>query len=161
MKLPSRPTTLALLVCALLLPSASALAQATRAETDRYIATNIGDPVQFQIFFADLKQAVQKHDAATVAALVSYPITINPRTKSAKRIRSAKAFIAGYDSIVTPHIAEVIEKQKYENLFVNYRGAMFGSGEVWVIGVCKDKECKQRDIRIETIQNTSGAKKHP
>lgn len=159
MRMFARLTALALFTCAILLPAAQA--QSSRADLDAAIANNVGQPATFQTFFSDLKQAVQRHDAAAVAALVSYPITVNPHTRSAKRVRTPKAFVASYDSIVTPHIADVIEKQKYEDLFVNYRGAMFGSGEVWVAGVCKDKQCKQSDIRITTIQNTSGAKKHP
>ena len=88
--------------------------------------------------------------------MVSFPITINPHTKTMMRIATPKAFVASYDKIVTPHIADVIEKQKYENLFVNYQGAMLGSGEIWIAGICKDKACTQSDIRIKTIQNTAG-----
>ncbi|MBS1798587.1 MAG: hypothetical protein JSS95_02045 [Acidobacteria bacterium] len=153
-----RLTALAVFACSVLPP---AQGQNSHADIEKSIAANISDPAKFQAFFADLKQAVQRHDAAAVAELVSYPITINPRTRSAKRIRTPKAFTAGYDRIITPHIADVIENQKYEGLFVNSRGAMLGSGEVWIGGICKDKQCKQTDIRIITIQNTSGAKKHP
>ncbi len=103
-----------------------------------------------------LQQAVQKHDAATVAALVSYPIDINPHTKKTLHIRTPETFIAQYDSIVTPHLADVIAKQKYSDLFVNYQGAMFGSGELWIAGICHDKTCSQTDIKIRTIQNTDG-----
>ena len=164
MKLRAHLTAVALLACATLLPPAAAQAQSTHADTrsdiDKSISDNIADPAKFQAFFADLKQAVQTHDADAVAALVSYPITVNPRTKAAKRVRTPKAFVARYDTIITPHIADVIEKQKYEDLFVSYRGAMFGSGEVWVGGICKGKVCTQSDIRIITIQNTNGTKKH-
>ena len=138
--------------------SVAALPQ-SRPDTDKAIETNIGDPVKFHEVFSGLQSAVEKHDAAAVAALVSYPITINPHTKKAMRIRTPQAFAASYDKIITPHIAEVIQKQKYEELFVNYQGAMFGSGEVWLTGICKDKACKQIDIEIKTIQNTSGKTK--
>jgi hypothetical protein len=36
---------------------------------------------------------------------------------------------------------------------------MFGTGEIWIAGICKDKECKQSDIKIKTIQNTAGKSK--
>ena len=163
MTLRSRLTAVALLADAMLLPPAQAQASHanTAADVDKSISDNIGDPAQFRTFLADLKQAVQKHNANAVASLVSYPMTVNPHTGSAKRIRTQKAFVTGYDSIITPHITDVIEKQEYQDLFVNYRGAMFGSGEVWVGGICKDRTCKQSDIRIITIQNTGAAKKHP
>ena len=139
----------------IMLLSAAALAQ-SRADIDKAIETNIGDPVRFHDVFTELQQAVAKHDAAVVAAMVSYPITINPHTNKAMRVRTPQAFVASYDKIITPHIAKVVEDQEYEQLFVNYQGAMFGSGELWLTGICKDKQCKQTDIRIKTIQNTAG-----
>lgn len=140
-------------------PSSEAVAPAPSASAiDQSIAANVGDPAKFRQFVTALKQDVQEHDAAAVAALISYPITINPRTKHAMRIRTPGAFISSYDSIITPHIAHVIERQKYEDLFVNYQGAMFGSGEIWIAGICKDKQCKQTEIKVKTIQNTSPKK---
>lgn len=152
-----RATTLCLI---LLLGSFAAprfsVAQSSRAEIDKAITTNIGDVAKFQAFFARLKQAIETQDAASVAAMVSYPITVNPHTKAALTLRTSQSFITQYAKIVTPHIAEVIQKQKYEDLFVNYQGAMLGSGEVWIAGICKDKTCKQSEIKIRTIQNTAG-----
>jgi hypothetical protein len=157
MKICARLTALALLTGAMLLPSATTHAQSSHPDIDKSISDNVGDPAKFQAFLADLKQAVQKHDADAVAVFVSYPITVNPRTKMARRVRTSKAFVASYDKIITQHIANVIKNQRYEDLFVNYQGAMFGSGEIWVAGICKDKECKQSDIKIRTIQNTNNA----
>ncbi len=139
--------------------SATALAQSTQADTDSRIKDMVGDPAKFQQMMASLQQAVAKHDAAAVAALVSYPITVNPHTRTAMNVSKSQTFIARYDKIMTPHIADVIEKQKYGDLFVNSQGAMFGNGEIWIAGICKDKECKQTDIRIKTIQNTAAKKK--
>lgn len=140
--------------CLILLPCLAA-AQNTQAQIDQSIQNNVGDPAKFQRVFSDLQQAVAKHDAAA-AALVNYPITINPGTSYAIRIRTLQAFIANYDKIITPFIADIIEKQKYENLFVNYQGAMFGDGQVWISGYCVDRDCKASDIRIKTIQSTPG-----
>jgi hypothetical protein len=126
---------------------------------DQSVATNIGDPAKLHEVMATLQQAARNHDAAAVAALVSYPITIDPHTPHAVTIRTPQAFIARYDQIVTPQIAQVIENQKYEDIFVNGQGAMLGDGEVWISGICKDSSCKQVDIRIRTIQNTAGKPK--
>jgi hypothetical protein len=30
---------------------------------------------------------------------------------------------------------------------------MFGRGQIWVNGVCKDKACNTRDVKIITIQH--------
>jgi hypothetical protein len=126
---------------------------------DQSVSANLGDPTKLREIIATLKQAVNRHDAAVVAAMVSYPITVNPHTPNAIRIRTPQDFVASYDKIVTPHIAKVVEDQKYEELFVNYQGAMFGTGELWLAGICKDKKCEQTDIKIKTIQNTSGKTK--
>jgi len=136
-------------------PTAQTTRHPDTAAIDHSIAANVGDPAKFRDVMATLQQAIHKHDAEAVAALVSYPITINPKTPRALTIRTPKEFGTHYDQIVTPHIAEVIENQRYEGLFVNYKGAMFGEGEVWIAGICKDKTCRQTDIRIRTIQTTS------
>ncbi|WP_051978765.1 hypothetical protein [Edaphobacter aggregans] len=153
MRIHPRLGRLAAPVLALLLATA-ALAQ-SRADVDKAIETNLGDPVKFHEAFTHLQQAVARHDAAAIAAMVSYPITINPHTNKAMRVRTPEAFAASYDKIITPHIAKVVKDQKYEQLFVNYQGAMFGSGEVWLAGICRDSACKQSEIRIITIQNTT------
>jgi len=46
-----------------------------------------------------------------------------------------------------------VKNQKYEDLFVNSHGVMFGSGEVWVNGLCKDNACKTLDVKVITIQH--------
>ena len=125
-------------------------------QIDQSISTNVGDPAKVREILATLQQSVQKHDSAAVAAIVSYPITINPHKPNALIIRTPKVFIERYDQIITPHIADVIENQKYEALFVNDQGAMLGDGEVWIAGICRDKTCSQTDIRIRTVQNTTG-----
>ncbi len=117
-------------VASLILLPCSAAAQNSRVQIDQSIQNNVGDPAKFQRVFSDLQHAVAKHDAAVVAALVNYPITINPGTSNVMYIRAAQAFIASYDKIITPSVADMIVRQKYENLFVNYRGAMVGDGQV-------------------------------
>jgi hypothetical protein len=118
------------------------------------IASNVGDPAKFRAVMTSLQQAVAKHDSNAVAALISYPVTINPGTRTPMRIRTPDAFVTSYDKIITPHIADVVKEQRYEDLFVNAQGAMFGNGEVWITGTCRDKTCTQTDIKIRTIQNT-------
>jgi len=159
MKTVGRLYSVVALTAAMLTQPAVTFAQSKQADIDSRIKGMVGDPEKFQQTMADLKQAVAKHDASAVAALVSYPITINPHTRTAMKIAKPQTFIARYDKIITPHIAEVIEKQKYQDLFVNDQGAMLGTGEVWIAGICKDKVCKQTDIKIRTIQNTAGTKK--
>ena len=148
---PARPAVAA--------PSPAPIHQPTAAEIDTAVAANIGEPAELRETISALQQAVQRHDAAAVAALVNYPITVDPRTPSALRIRTPQEFIAAYDRIVTPHLADIITGQQYDKLFVNYQGAMFGDGELWLSGSCRDEDCRQTDIKIRTIQNTDGKAK--
>jgi hypothetical protein len=160
MKLRTQLTRLLILTGLLL---SHALAQSSPAQSsndppnvDKTIDTMIGDNTHPEVrqLITDLQQAVARHDPAAVAALVRYPIHVKLHGKPTY-INTPKAFIKNYDNIVTPEIAAVIQNQKYETLFVNYQGAMFGEGEVWITGKCVDNTCKHPDVKIGTIQSTT------
>jgi hypothetical protein len=148
--------SLALIAGALLPPTLQA-AQTNLADLNKSIDLSVGDHVKVQQLLTTLQRAVAKHDAATVASLVHYPIKVNPGKKPFT-VKNEKAFIKNYDGIITHDIQDAIFKQKYEKLFVNSQGAMIGGGEVWITGFCRDKTCKQSDIKIGTIQDTKNLK---
>ena len=159
MTLRTQLASLLLIAGALLSPTllaAQAVPSATAA-LDKSIDLSVGDHVKVQQILTQLQQAVAKHNAPAVAALVHYPIKVNPGKKPFT-IKNEKAFIKDYDRIITADIQDAILKQKYENLFVNSEGAMIGDGEVWITGFCRDKSCKQSDIKIGTIQDTKNLK---
>jgi hypothetical protein len=147
--------SLTLIACTLL--PIAVQAQNSVADLDKSIDLQLGDHVRVHQLLTDLQQSVVQHNAAEVAALVRYPIKVNPG-RHPIMIRSPKAFIKDYDKIITPDIATVIEKQKYESLFINSQGAMLGDGEVWIASFCLDKGCKKTDIKIGTIQDTTNLK---
>jgi hypothetical protein len=146
-----------ILIAGVLLPPTLAAAQTSPTALDKSIDLSVGDHVKVQQLLTTLQQAVAKHDSAVVAALVHYPIKVNPGKKPFT-VKNERAFIKDYDGIITQDIAAAIFKQKYENLFVNSQGAMIGDGEVWITGFCRDKSCKQSDIKIGTIQDTKNLK---
>jgi hypothetical protein len=159
MTLRTQLASLLLIAGALLSPTLLA-AQATPSATaalDKSIDLSVGDHVKVHQILTQLQQAVAKHNAPAVAALVHYPIKVNPGKKPFT-IKNEKAFIKDYDRIITADIQDAILKQKYEALFVNSQGAMIGDGEVWITGFCRDKSCKQSDIKIGTIQDTKNLK---
>ena len=159
MTLRTQLASLLLIAGALLSPTllaAQAVPSATAA-LDKSIDLSVGDHVKVQQILTQLQQAVAKHNAPAVAALVHYPIKVNPGKKPFT-IKNEKAFIKDYDRIITADIQDAILKQKYEALFVNSQGAMIGDGEVWITGFCRDKSCKQSDIKIGTIQDTKNLK---
>ena len=139
------------------LATAAQTSTGSLAALDKSIDLSVGDHVKVHQLLTQLQAAVAKHDAPAVAALVHYPIKVNPGKKPFV-VKNEKAFIKDYDDIITHDIQDAIFKQKYENLFVNSQGAMIGGGEVWITGFCRDKSCKQSDIKIGTIQDTKNLK---
>jgi hypothetical protein len=153
--------SLVLIAGAFLRPTLAAAQTNTAATTttalDKSIDLSVGDHVKVHQLLTQLQAAVAKHDVSAVAALVHYPIKVNPGKKPFV-VKNEKAFIKDYDRIITHDIQDAIFKQKYENLFVNSQGAMIGDGEVWITGFCRDKSCRQSDIKIGTIQDTQNLK---
>ncbi|MDZ4046799.1 MAG: hypothetical protein U1E00_00395, partial [Pseudoxanthomonas sp.] len=114
----------------------------------------LGDHVRYEAVIRQFQQAVAANDAAAVAALVDYPFA-TVRDGQPLKIADAEAFVRDYDRIMTPPIAEAIKRQRYSELMVNYKGVMFGNGEAWVNGICKDDACKNVDVRVVALQPTS------
>lgn len=133
-------------------PAQTAAAPAADKAVDDAIDNALGDHARYRAVFDELQRAVAAKDAAAVAALVDYPLQTTVDGKKA-RIKDAAAFVAQYDKIVTPAIADAIVEQKYSELFVNYKGVMFGSGQVWLNGICKDNACKQAEVKVVAIQS--------
>jgi hypothetical protein len=159
MTIRTRLTSLVLIAGTVLSPTLTPAQNNSTAliALDKSIDLSVGNHIKVQQILTTLQQAVAKHDAATVASLVHYPIKVNPGKKPFT-VKNEKAFIKDYDGIITHDIQDAILKQKYENLFVNSQGAMIGDGEVWITGFCRDKSCKQSDIKIGTIQDTKNLK---
>ncbi|MBC7991490.1 MAG: hypothetical protein H7Y19_18180 [Luteimonas sp.] len=113
----------------------------------------LGDHAAYRPVIDAFQQAVAAKDAQAVSKLVDYPFTASIGGQRTK-IAAAEAFVAQYDRIVTPAIARAIGEQRYGSLFVNAKGVMFGRGEAWINGVCKDAACKNVDVRVVAIQPT-------
>jgi len=156
MNLRTRLAQLILISSVLLLPVLG-ISQTPTVDLDKSIDLSVGSHVKVQQLLTNLQQAVAQHNPAAVAALVHYPIKVNPG-KHPITIKSPKAFIKDYDRIITADISSVILKQKYDALFVNSQGVMLGDGEVWITGFCQDKNCRSSDIKIGTIQDTKNLK---
>ena len=137
----------------LLLGSTPALAQ-TVEDVNSSIETVLGDHTRYEEAFDTLQAAVAAHDADMVSDLVSYPITVT-ESGEAVTLDGPEAFIAQYDTIMTDEITKAVLEQKYETLFVNAQGVMFGDGQVWLNGICKDDACSDFDVKIITIQSTA------
>ncbi|HEY4203034.1 MAG TPA: hypothetical protein VGM83_20985 [Devosiaceae bacterium] len=136
---------------------AAALAQTVSAqsvaETNQAIDNILGDHAPYEAAIKALQMDLAASDLQAVADLVSYPITVTIGGKRHK-VASATDFLRNYKAIFTPAITKAVLEQHYETLFVNDQGVMFGKGEVWLNGICKDTACTTFDVKIVTIQAT-------
>ena len=132
-------------------PSYAADPAADQAVNDS-IDSNLGDHTRYQAVIQELQAAVAADDAAKVASLVQYPIGVDIGGKNTV-LKTEKDFVARYQELMTPDIRKAIVETKYGDLFVNYKGVMFGSGQAWINGICKDKQCKAFDVKLVTLQH--------
>lgn len=135
------------------LSAVPAMAQ-TDADTDAAVDSALGDHTVYRAAFDAIQTAVAEDDKAGFAAWVSYPIALTADGEEAT-IEDAAQFEADYDLILTDEIKAAISEQKWQDLFVNYKGIMFGNGQVWLNGICKDDACAAFDARVVTIQSTA------
>ncbi len=134
-------------------PAAVAAAPDPSADkaTDESIDRLLGDHSRYRDAIDRFQKAVAAKDAAGVADLVAYPFEADIDGKKTK-IKDAAGFVAQYGKIVTPPIADAIVRQEYAEMFVNAQGVMFGDGEAWMNGICKDRACKNFDVKVIRIQ---------
>jgi ABC-type amino acid transport substrate-binding protein len=138
---------------ALLLATPPAGAQ-TADDVNASIETVLGDPAAYAEAFEAIQAAVADDDAEAVAEWISYPLSVTIDGE-AQSIEGPEAFVEQYGGIVTDEIKSAVVEQKYEDLFVNAEGVMFGNGQMWLSGVCRDDACTESDVRIITIQSTA------
>ena len=118
------------------------------------IDSNLGDHTRYQAVIQQLQGAVASGDAAKVAPLVSYPIGVEIGGKKVM-LKNEQEFVARYPEFMTDDIRKAIVETKYSDLFVNYKGVMFGSGQAWINGICKDDACKEFDVKVVALQHGS------
>jgi hypothetical protein len=147
------PKLLAIALLAAVLGAAPAMAE-TGAEVDDAITTDLGDAAPYHAAFDAIHEAVANDDAAGVATWVSYPITVSVGGKELT-INDAAQFETEYETIITGDIKDTILAQEWETLFVNADGVMYGNGQIWLNGICKDDACAEFDVKIITIQSTA------
>ena len=147
---------LAALGLAFALSALPAMAQ-TDADTNATIDGVLMDHVPFRAAFDAIQKAVADGDKAAFAGWVSYPIDLTVAGKP-MTIKDAKHFEEHYDAILTEEIRNAVTSQKWSALFANYQGVMFGDGELWLSGICKDDKCANFDVKIITIQSTDNLK---
>ncbi|TAA46566.1 hypothetical protein [Pseudoxanthomonas winnipegensis] len=132
-------------------PAATQETSTNDAEVDARIDQVLGDHAAYRSVLERLQAAVKADDRPAVAALMRYPFEVRLADRK-RRIDNAQDFVAQYEQILTPAIAQVITAQRYGALQVNQNGVMLGSGQVWINGVCNDAACKDVDVKVVALQ---------
>ncbi|WMJ67600.1 hypothetical protein [Stenotrophomonas sp. 24(2023)] len=125
---------------------------ASQGDARQRIGQLLGDVAPYETVFTTLQKGVAANDAKAVAALPIYPLRVNVGGKE-RKIADAAAFEREYDSIITADIAKAIAAQKFDDLFVNWKGVMLGKGQVWINGICADNTCAHPQVGIVAIQD--------
>ena len=74
--------------------------------------------------------------------------------KCARNVRDALPGLdAQFDTLFNKKVVDAVTGQTYETLFVNGDGIMFGTGELWITGVCDDEACETPFVTIIAINN--------
>jgi hypothetical protein len=138
----------ATLIAATTMPALAETADGVNARIDNLL----GNHALYETTINAFQQAVAAGTKEDVAAFVRYPIMVAISGRKTA-IRSADDFIKNYDAIMTTAITDAIKAQKYEDLFVNDQGVMFGRGQAWVDGICLDRKCKTSVVKVITLQD--------
>ena len=90
------------------------------------------DPLELRDIFNIVKKEAAEKNAKALSKLVQYPIRYSFSGKNSKA-KNQIEFIHKFKLIFNSKVIDAITAQKYGDLFVNWRGAMIGNGEIWFI----------------------------
>lgn len=121
---------------------------------EKKMEQQLGDHDKYKDFFFKLKAAVLEHQKEKVADLIGFPVTVSDGERKFV-INNKKEFLFYYDLIFDKALLKTIEQQRFDELFVNWRGVMIGSGEIWYAGICEDANCKKVVVKINSFHNPS------
>ncbi|WP_312561563.1 hypothetical protein [Anaerospora sp.] len=97
---------------------------------NRYYVAGFDDAAQFEAVFTRLQGLVAVGNKESVADYILYPLNVYsqgvPTTYT-----SREELLKSYDTVFTAIVKEALAKQKVNETFVNYKGVMAGSGEIW------------------------------
>lgn len=137
---------LAVLLVGLSTPGSAASEAAVNAQID----AALGHAALYETSIRLFQQAVARGNREDVAAFVRYPIGVTIGSHR-RLIRSARAFLQSYDSIMTPDVVAAVTGQSYAGLAVSRSGVRFANGVVRIDGVCLDRRCQRVVPKVVSI----------
>lgn len=108
--------------------------------------------MQVEEFAKQVKLAIISGDKKWLSLNVSYPIKTSLNGKKQIIIRNQRQFIEQYDRIFYSGFVKKAKQLEYFDMFINFRGAMMGDGEIWIN--CIDIDGRNKcELRITAINN--------
>lgn len=141
----------ALIFSLALLAATPAFAQ-TAADVDGQIDTLLGSHQAYADGIQAIQDALANHDVDKLAGYISYGETIKVNGEDVV-IADYDDLTARFDSLFNDKVVQAVTGQKYETLFVNADGIMFGDGQLWLNGECDDDACEFPFVTIIAINN--------
>jgi hypothetical protein len=118
---------------------------------DQRLVTLFGASEPFAEAFEAIQTAVGNEDSGALGEWIAYPLRTMISGEETE-IGDPESFMANYDFIVTPEVADAVMNQEWDTLFANADGVMFGDGQVWMTMICTDDACTNSEVKIITIQ---------
>lgn len=141
----------ALAFAAALLVATPAFAQ-TADDVNAQIDTVLGDHAIYQTAIETIQKALAEHDTVALAGYVPFGEAIKVNGEDVV-IADEADLDARFDELFNDKVVTAITGQDYGALFVNQDGIMFGTGELWITGVCLDDTCADVFVNISAINN--------
>ena len=120
-----------------------------------------GEATVYRSAFSEVQSTIEKDDREGFAALVHYPFTIYRDkeeccgAEAIDTIEISDEFMEKFDEIVTTEVRQVIQRQKFDDLILNWRGLGFELGAVWIVGHCVaedvDDACAETIVGVKYI----------
>lgn len=106
-------------------------------DIDQRLDDLFGGHAEYRAFHNRLVEAVGRDDRAALANMAHYPLRQN-HNGVATEYHSQADFIENYPLIFTEAVRAAVLGQDFAELFANYKGIMYGQGELWAAELCVD-----------------------
>lgn len=124
-----------------------ACAETDTSSVDKFHVAGIDSPDDVKNILDNMKSSIKNNNYDYLVSITSLPIKAFVNNE---RIEiSDRTTLKMYQSqIFNTKVIDAIEQQKFDELFVNWRGVMIGTGELWL-----GRKYKSQEINIIAVNN--------
>lgn len=118
-------------------------------------ALSVPDKQGFLAFDRDLRAALQAENAAALAMLVEFPLSLNHGDGAKTAFVNPTALILRFREAFPEDVRTAVLQQRASELFCNARGIAYGEGRVWVevSGGPKRPQYRVATVNLKTLDD--------